>query len=235
MSVTAFFEKLVGLQQQKTQTATASYRELIAGIATGEEPNPAEVERLLGETGKSVDDLRKDVETYQHRMELKAAVAAVPSLQIERQTLDEQIAAADRALKAAEDLHDETTQPLYFRRQQVITAINEAERARHRLVATCDDPDLLREKEELEAEILKVHQRRLEQRERENFMDTNASRERQNAQCESWPVEADRRLEVAQQYQANGDATRRAIKDLDKELRKLEKRREEMDERMRKF
>jgi hypothetical protein len=102
-------------------------------------------------------------------------------------------------------------------------------------VATCDDPDLLREKEELEAEILKVHQRRLEQRERENFMDTNASRERQNAQCESWPVEADRRLKVAQQYQANGDATRRTIKDLDKELRKLEKRREEVEERMRKF
>ncbi|MCO6454785.1 MAG: hypothetical protein J5I93_05745 [Pirellulaceae bacterium] len=58
MSVTAFFEKLVGLQQQKTQTATTSYRELVAGIATGEEPNPAEVERLLSETGKSVDDLR---------------------------------------------------------------------------------------------------------------------------------------------------------------------------------
>ncbi|MCO6454787.1 MAG: hypothetical protein J5I93_05760 [Pirellulaceae bacterium] len=176
---------------------------------------------------------RKDVETYQQRMELKAAVAAVPSLQIERQTLDEQIAAADGTLKAAEDLHNETTQPLYFRRQQVIAAINDAERARHKLVATCDDPDLLRMKEELEAEILKVHQRRLEQRERENFMDTNASRERQNAQCESWPVEADRRLEVAQQYQA--DATRRAIKDLDKELRKLEKRREEVEERMRKF
>jgi ABC-type polysaccharide/polyol phosphate transport system ATPase subunit len=131
MSVTAFFERLVGLQQQKTQTATVSYRELVAGIATGEEPNPAEVERLLSETGKSVDDLRKDVETYQQRMELKAAVAAVPSLQIERQTLDEQIAAADRALKVAEDLHDETTQPLYFRHQQVIAAINEAERARH--------------------------------------------------------------------------------------------------------
>jgi chromosome segregation ATPase len=235
MSVTAFFERLVGLQQQKTQTATVSYRELVAGIATGEEPNPAEVERLLSEAGKSVEDLRKDVETYQHRMELKAAVAAVPNLQTERHTLDEQIAAADRALQVAEDLHDEATSPLYIRRQQVVAAINEAERARHKLVATCDDPDLLREKEELEAEILKVHHRRLEQRERENFMDNNASRERQNAQCESWPVEADRRLDVAQQYQANGDATRRAIKDLDKELRKLEKRREEVEERMRKF
>jgi hypothetical protein len=235
MSVTAFFEKLVGLQQQKTQTAIASYRELVTGIATGEEPNPADVERLLSETGKSVDNLRKDVETYQQRMEMKAAVAAVPSLQTERQTLDEQIAAADRALKASEDLHDETTKPLYFRRQQVIAAINEAERARQKLVATCDDPDLLREKEELEAEISKVCQHGLELRECENYLDNHASRERQNAQRESWPAEANRRLEVAQQYQDNSNATRRAIQEVEKEQQKLEKRREQLEARMRKF
>lgn len=235
MSVTAFFEKFVGLQQQKTQTAIASYRELVAGVATGEEPNPTEVERLLAEIGKSVDAMRKDVENYQHRMELKAAIAAVPNLQAERQTLDERIAAADRALKAAEDLHDETTGPLYFRRQQVNAAINEAERARHKLVATCDDPDLLREKEDLEAEILKVCQRGLGLRERENYLDNHASRERQNAQCESWPAEANRRLEVAQQYQDNGDATRRAIQEVEKEQRKLEKRREQLEARMRQF
>ncbi|MCO6454772.1 MAG: hypothetical protein J5I93_05680 [Pirellulaceae bacterium] len=47
MSVTSFFEKCVGVQQQRTKTAIASYQELVAGIATGEEPNPAEVERLL--------------------------------------------------------------------------------------------------------------------------------------------------------------------------------------------
>ena len=50
-------------------------RELVSGIATGEEPNHAEVERLLATTGKSIDDLRRDVERFQHGMELKAVVA----------------------------------------------------------------------------------------------------------------------------------------------------------------
>ena len=47
MSISTFFEKLLGLEQQKAQATTAGYRELVAGIATGEEPDHAEVERLL--------------------------------------------------------------------------------------------------------------------------------------------------------------------------------------------
>jgi hypothetical protein len=235
MSVTAFFEKLVGLQQQKTQTATASYRDLVAGIATGEEPNPAEVERLLSETGKSVDDLRNDVENYQHRMELKARIAAAPKLQSELRALDQKIAAADQALKAAEDLHDETTGPLYFRRQQVNAAINDAYHAQHELVATCDDLDLLREKEEIESAIVKASERLDELHERQRYMDSQAHNERENAKGEHSPTEGERRLNLAKKYQANGDAARRTIKEIEKERANLEKRREELAERMRKF
>ncbi len=47
MSVTTFFEKMIGLQQQRSQQKQNSYRELVAGIATGEEPSASEVERLL--------------------------------------------------------------------------------------------------------------------------------------------------------------------------------------------
>jgi hypothetical protein len=56
MSITAFFEKFMGLQQQKVQATVASYREFVAGIATGEEPDPAEVERLLASAGKSMEE-----------------------------------------------------------------------------------------------------------------------------------------------------------------------------------
>src|SRR5690606_23051675 len=100
-----------------------------------------------------VDRLRKDVESYQRRMELKARAAAVPTLQAELRALDDKIAAADRALKAAENLHDGATGPLYFRRQQVNAAIAEADRACRELVETCDEPVLRREKAELDATI----------------------------------------------------------------------------------
>ena len=102
MSAVTFFEKFLGLQQQRTESAVASYRELVAAISTGQEPNPIDVEHLLAEAGKSLDDLRKDVEHDQRRMALTAAGAATPKLKDQRRKLDEQIAAADRTLEAAE-------------------------------------------------------------------------------------------------------------------------------------
>lgn len=55
MNVTAFFEKIMGLQQQRAQQTIAGYRDLVAGIATGEEPDPSDVERHLADAGKSLD------------------------------------------------------------------------------------------------------------------------------------------------------------------------------------
>ena len=51
MSVATFFEKMIGLQKQRSEQKQNSYRELVAGIATGEEPAAAEVDRLLVDTG----------------------------------------------------------------------------------------------------------------------------------------------------------------------------------------
>jgi hypothetical protein len=58
MSVSKFFEKMFGLQKQRSQQKQNSYRELVAAVATGKEPNLAEVERLLSEFGMSHDDLK---------------------------------------------------------------------------------------------------------------------------------------------------------------------------------
>jgi predicted RNase H-like nuclease (RuvC/YqgF family) len=67
------------------------------------------VERLLPEAGESLDDLRRDVEHFQHRMALKAAVAAMPAFEAERSTLEEKIAAANKLLEAAEKQHREVS------------------------------------------------------------------------------------------------------------------------------
>ncbi|MEZ6098709.1 MAG: hypothetical protein R3E01_07035 [Pirellulaceae bacterium] len=126
MSVTTFFEKMIGLQLQRSLQKQNSYRELVAGIATGEEPSPAEVERLLFETKKSITDLQFDVETYQHRMALKAIVASLPKLEQEFEQVQQQIAAADRDLEEAERRHDETTSPLYGRLHEIKEARKDA-------------------------------------------------------------------------------------------------------------
>ena len=102
MSVATFFEKMIGLQKQRSEQKQNSYRELVAGIATGEEPAAAEVDRLLVDTRKSITDLKHDVEDYQRRMALKAIVASLPKLEQEFAQVQQQIAAADRTLEEAE-------------------------------------------------------------------------------------------------------------------------------------
>lgn len=233
MSAVSFLEKFLGLQQQRTQTAVASYRELVAGIATGEEPSPTEVERLLAEAKKSLDDLRGDVERYQHRMALKAAAAALPALEAERRTLDEQIAAADKILEAAESQHDETTRPLYFRRRQVDQAISEGTTARMELVYSCEDADLRRETDELEVEQRRLDEVHRELNTRAGRLDYKACYEREAAGHELINSEATRRREQAASYDKEAEGVRRELKKVEKAQADLAKRREQIEDRMR--
>jgi predicted nucleic acid-binding Zn-ribbon protein len=158
-----------------------------------------------------------------------------PELQAELRALDDKIAAADRALKVAEDLHDGTTGSLYFRRQQVNAAISEANRAGHELVETCNEPCLRHEKAELDAAITDAGERLNALHERARHMDNQAHTECENAKSEPWPTEGERRLEIVQKYQANADAARRSIKEAEREMATLEKRRDELKERMWQF
>jgi len=233
MSITAFVEKFMGLQQQKVQGTVASYRELVAGIATGEEPNPAEVERLLASAGKSVDDLRNDVERYQHRMALKAMVNSLPKLEAERREIDSQIAAADRVPEVAERQHNDTTAPLYASRRELDLAIADASRASAVLMQTCDDADLRREMDELNAEARRLDEQCRKQADRATYMEENARSEHQRGERELTGGDTEARREVAQRYRKEADSARRAAKRLEKARADLDKRREQIEQRMR--
>jgi len=233
MSVTAFLEKFMGLQQQKVQATVASCRELVAGIATGEEPNPAEVERLLASTGKSVDDLRHDVERYQHRMALKAMIHSLPRLEAERSEIDEQIAAADRVLEAAEKQHDESTAPLYASRRELDLAIADASRASAELMQTCDDADLRPELDELNAEAKRLGEQFRNQADRATYMEEKARSEHERDERELTLGDTEARREVAKRYRKEADSARRDVKRLEKAQADLAKRREQIEQRMR--
>lgn len=233
MSVTSFFEKFVGLQQQRTQTAIASYRELVAGLATGEEPNPADVERLLADAGKSLDDLRQAVEHYQHRMALKAAVTAMPKLEDERRALDEQIAAADKILEAAESQHDETTRPLYFRRREVDQALSEGSTALGELVYSCQDPDLRRELEEFEVELRRLDEQHRDLENRAHQMERNARNAFHEAEHQLVLSDTQRGHERAKRLEQEAKSLRRDAKKAERAKADCEKRRKGIEQRMR--
>lgn len=233
MSVASFFEKVVGLQQQHARATATGYRELVAAIASGREPAATEVQHVLASVGKSVDELRKDVDRQQTRAGLRALMNSLPKFETERRALDSQIAAADRELAVAEKRHEDTTAPLFAARRDIDLAIAEAERASNILVQSCDDADLLREMNELNAEARRLDEQYRNQVDRANYMEEKVRSERNRAEHELTLGDTEARREVAERYHKEAESARRDVKRLEKARADIAKRRERLEHRMR--
>ena len=157
-----FFEKLVGRKRQREQAVLSNYKQLVEAIANETEPDPDEVEHLLAESGKTLDDLQADCAKLARRMRLKASLDRRPTLEAERAKIDEQIAAADRVLEEAEAMHDEVTRPLYNRRREIDEALREASKAESDLVRECENVELKRQLDEVNVELSRLSNDRRE-------------------------------------------------------------------------
>lgn len=235
MSVATFFEKMIGLQKQRSEQKQNSYRELVAGIATGEEPAAAEVDRLLVDTRKSITDLKKDVEDYQRRIVLKAIVASLPKLEQEFAQVQQQIAAADRMLEEAERKYDEVTLPLFGRLQEIKEARQDASAARQELYTSCDDPELERQLDMANTEIERLMDANKELATQAVYIDNQADSERRRADRELTEADRDHRREQAALYQKQAESLRQRNKAGEKAQAEAVKRRDEIEERMRQW
>jgi len=233
MSIASFFEKMVGMQRQRAEQKLGRYRELVAAIASGSEPSPTEIEQLLNETQKSVDDLRRDVEKLQHRSRLKASVASIPGFEAERRAIDDQIAAADRKLAEAESLHEETIHPLHLRRREIDQAISDGEAARRELVSSCDDADLRRELIDIDLQLQRLGTQNHELKDRAGRFDRMAAYEHEAAGYELIKSEATRRRDQADAHATDAEALRREAMKLEKQQAELARQREHIEQRMR--
>lgn len=235
MSVSTFFEKLLGHHQQKTQVNLAGYRELVSGIATGAEPDHAEVERLLTTTAKSLDDLLRDVERFQHRMELKALVASLPDLDREFAKVHQQIAAADGEFEVAERKHDEATGPLYARLEEIKQVRSDASRARQELFHTFEDPELKRQLDQANAEIQRLLEANKDLATHAAWLDNKSDAERDRVDKEMSEGDREHRREQATLYRKQAESLRRQIKLNEKAQAEALKQREQIEDRMRQW
>jgi hypothetical protein len=236
MSVSTFFEKLLGQQRQKTQVNLAGYGELVAGIATGEEPDHAEVERLLATTGKSLDDLRRDVKRFQHRMELKALVASLPELDREFADLQKRIASADRELEVAERKREEAViGPLYVRLEEIKQARSDASRAKQELFHTCEDSELKRQLDHANAEIQRLLEANKDLATHAAWLDNKSDAERDRVAKELSESDREQRREQAALYRKQADSLRRQIKANEKAQADIINQREQIEDRMRQW
>jgi len=233
VSVTTFFEKMIGLQQQRSEEKQSSYRGLVADIAVGKEPSPAEVECLLAETHKSITELKRDVEAYQHRMVLKASVAALPSLEQEFAQVQQKIAEADRSLEEAERTHYGITAPLYGRLEVINEARNEATKAKQELFDTCDDEQLKCQLEKTNDELNRLLESNKDLSTHAILLDNKADSERRRADRELTEADRDYRREQASLFRKQAESLRQRIKAIEKAQVDAVKQRDRIEDRMR--
>jgi predicted nucleic acid-binding Zn-ribbon protein len=160
MNLTKLMDKVVGRQRERQQSRQADYRTLVAQIADGQEPDADNVHDVLGANGKTLDDLKADVECLEKRRGLKAQFDQLLKLIEEQQRIGKQVAAADHVFEEAERKHEEVTAPLCARLDQIKQAISQGEDARRRLWDTCGDPLLLAELKEVTTALAEVSGRR---------------------------------------------------------------------------
>lgn len=233
MTVTTLWERIAGKQLQRRQQRIDGYRELVAKIAAGQEPDAEQVETTLANAGKSLDDLRQAVELDQKRTTLKSMVASMPKLEAERQEVQQQISKADDDLAEAEQRHNDVTAPLYAQLQQLKEALSDAETAKRELFRTSDNPQLRRLLDENSAEAEKLHRRQADLRRQAADLDNQAQIALHHAGREFSLGDTDHRREQAATFQNRAAAVRLAIQAIDKNLATLAKRREEIEQQMR--
>ena len=106
------------LSQQK-QTAISSYRDLVKAVATDKEIDPSKASTILDAANKSADDLERDAAVVRERLSMRKAIANAAKMELEIPTIKRQIAEAQAKLDAAQSAFEETTDPLFYRLDQI--------------------------------------------------------------------------------------------------------------------
>jgi chromosome segregation ATPase len=161
MSLSTLFDRIFKAQKQREESRVRDYRSLVAQIASGTEPQADRLDQILLASGKSVEQLRADVELYQQRRAWREQYDALPKLNEEKTAIERQIAEAEKAFEAARRQYEAATDPLHARLRQVQEARNQAEAAKGRLQDRCPHVELVAELQQVRDEHREAHDRHM--------------------------------------------------------------------------
>ncbi len=161
MSLTNLFAKIASRHQERQLARKADFKSLVKAVAEEQEPDPEEVERILAESNKTLEDLSgrrvvPEAESAEGHGRSEAQAGERP--RADQQTISQ----ASEALTAAETKYKEVTDPLLGQRDYIRDQLLEIDRAKTELERTCDDQDLLNELAKTERQLNVLHTRRNE-------------------------------------------------------------------------
>ena len=225
MAIANMIDRIVGKQRERQ---AADFRDVVTQIADGNEPDADLVAQSLRDAGKSLDDLQKAVELLQRRREMRKKWDAVPDLMAEREKLQQQIAKANRELKAAERKHYATVIPIISELDQLKEVTDEGEKAQRELWSTCTDPILLDNMADVQMRLEKRRQEASDLRSQIDNLRDWAKHDRAEAASRKMIIDGDRQAEAhldrakeheskAAEYQAMLTKTNKIVSNLERE------------------
>lgn len=130
------FSHLTARRAERDQDAAGRYRELVAAIAAGDEPDVAKVEAVLRDAGRPPADLQADVALLQRRAAWRKTLDAEPALKDERGKLLQAKESAKAAFAATRAAHDGKIEDLNRQLARVEADLRDCDDARRQLGTT---------------------------------------------------------------------------------------------------
>lgn len=156
MGVSGIFGRLAERLRAKERTRVTDFWSLALALARGEGPGEDEVEQVLLESGKTLQDLEQATELMGRRLAWRQALERQPELARERAGVERQLQAVEDELRRAQERAHALATPLRARLAAITAAESEAAGARAQLVRTCPYPDLLARREEIGPRVLQA-------------------------------------------------------------------------------
>ncbi|MEO9590667.1 hypothetical protein [Rhodopirellula bahusiensis] len=152
------------LETRKTNAINA-YRELVTLTASdGKSPSLDEIERILRDSDKTIDDFASDERRCRRRNEWREAIGNVPQINSEIAATKAGISAEDEKLEAAKQAHAKAVRPLRLAIGTANDSLLAASAARSELVRTMW-PEDAQELKHLEHRCQVAHREATEARE----------------------------------------------------------------------
>jgi hypothetical protein len=143
MSIVTAIEKMAAKHRDRQKVQGTDYPSIVRQVADGLKPDPEIVERVLFEAGKSFDDLKAAAELYERRRQWRVQYDALPEITAEHERVENQIAAANKILEAAEKRHYDEVMPLMGDLTTLKESMRECDNAQTQLWETCSNPELV--------------------------------------------------------------------------------------------
>lgn len=212
------------LETRKTNAINA-YRELVTLTASdGKSPSLDEIERILRDSDKTIDDFASDERRCRRRNEWREAIGNVPQIKSEIAAAKAGISAEDEKLEAAKQAHAKAVRPLRLAIGTANDSLLAASAARSELVRTMW-PEDAQELKHLEHRCQVAHREATEARESLLAFKSrmpSASPQRNNY---GWLTEAEERAASEQRPPVKQEL-------LDKAKQRSEKAEEKLNEAM---